>query len=313
MELFDLHCDTLLLLADKREDFITNDNQFSLKECSDFTRMCQTLAVFIPDDVRGAAAEEYFDRYYYYFKYLTKCENAPAEQALKASDIAKINAKGKCALFLSVENGAALAGDLSRVAYLKKCGIKIMTITWNGPNELASGHDDDDMGFTEFGRKAVAELEKSKIVVDVSHMNDKGFDELCTFAKRPFIASHSNLRSVCSHRRNLTEPQFAEIVKRGGLVGVNLVAPILDDEEKGTREAVLRHVYRMLELGGEDVIACGSDFDGAAICGMSIDPAFDTTAKFASLSEYLSKEGVSDTVLRKMFFDNALSFFTRME
>lgn len=313
MELFDLHCDSILLLADNREDMTANDNQFSLKKMSEFTRMCQTLAVFIPDDIRGKAAKEYFERYYYYFKYLTKCEKRPADQALKASDIAKINAKKRCALFLSVENGAVLAGDLNRVAYLKECGVKMMTITWNGANELASGHDNKEQGFTEFGRKAVAELEKNKIVVDVSHMNDKSFGELCDFAERPFIATHSNLRSVCSHRRNLTEPQFSEIVRRGGLVGINLVAPILDENENGTKEAVLRHIYRMLELGGEDVIACGSDFDGAGMCGTFIDRSLDSTEKFASLAEYLLKKGLSDTVVRKMFFDNALSFFTRME
>jgi len=313
MELFDLHCDTLLLLADRREDLINNNNQFSLRGLSHFTRLCQTLAVFLPDDIRGAEAGEYFDRYYHYFQYLMKCRNAPAAQAMKAADIAGINAKGKCAVFLSVESGAALNGSLSRIAYLKECGVKIMTITWNGPNELASGHDDEQTGFTEFGRKAVAELEKNKIIVDVSHMNDKGFDELCTFAERPFIASHSNLRSVCSHRRNLTEPQFAEIVRRGGLAGINLVAPILDNEGKGGKESVLRHIYRMLELGGEDAIACGSDFDGAVMCGTFIDRELDSTEKFGALAEYFSKEGISDTVIRKIFFDNALSFFTRMD
>lgn len=313
MELFDLHCDSILLLADNREDFIHNENQFSLRKRADFTRMCQTLAVFLPDEARGAAAIEYFDRYYYYFKYLTKCQDSPAEQAFKASDIARINAEGKCALFLSVENGSVLAGDLRRVAYLKERGVKMFTIVWNGANELASGHD-TDQGFSEFGRKAVAELERNKIVVDVSHMNDKSFDELCTFAVKPFIATHSNLRSICSHRRNLTEPQFIEIVRRGGLVGINLVAPILADNEKeANREAVLRHVYRMLELGGEDVIACGSDFDGASMCGLTIDPTLDSTEKYASLAEYFSKEGIADTVIRKMFFDNALSFFSGME
>lgn len=305
MELFDLHCDTIVCLGDKNEDFLTSTNQFSLRNRAELGRMCQTMAIFIPDDVRGEAAKNYFEKYYKYLLALDRKQRDLVELAYSAKDIRRINEDGKCALLLAVESGAALGGELEQVDYLAECGVKMMTLVWNGENELASGHN-TDKGFTEFGRQVVKRMEEKQILVDVSHLNDRGFDELCEFAEKPFIATHSNLRSVCSHRRNLTEAQFQEMVRRKGLVGLNLFLNFLSDDSKGTVDVLFRHVYRMLELGGENVIACGSDFDGA-----DIDPALDTPEKFAKAAEYFSQQGISDPIIKKIFYDNAIGFMER--
>lgn len=77
----------------------------------------------------------------------------------------------------------------------------MMTLTWNGENELGSGHE-TDRGLSSFGKAAVQELERQGILVDVSHLNDQGFEDLLDISEKPFVASHSNARSVCGHRRN---------------------------------------------------------------------------------------------------------------
>lgn len=305
MQLFDLHCDTIESFRKKEADFLCETTHFSLRELSEFRRLCQTMAVFIPDNIRGEAALKYFKEHKDYLNQLLAEQPQLAEQAYTGADVERITEEGKCAVILSVESGAALSGRLENVDYLAECGVKMMTLVWNGENELASGHG-TDKGFTEFGRQAVKRMEEKGIIVDVSHLNDRGFEELCEFAGKPFIATHSNLRSVCSHKRNLTEPQFAEVVKRSGLVGINLYKLFLADNGNGDVDSVYRHISRMLELGGEDVIACGSDFDGA-----DIDESLSTPVKFASVAEYLLKKGISQKEVDKIFFENALRFFSK--
>lgn len=305
MELFDLHCDTLVKYRKLGEGFLSGSTQFSLREKKGPGRMCQTMAVFIPDRLRGREAEEYFDAHCAYLRELLKKEEDLAAQAVCAGDIERITGEGRLAVILSAESGAALGGRLERVDELYRMGVRFMTLVWNGENELGSGHDTGN-GLTEFGRRAVRRMEELKMAVDVSHLNDRGFEELCGLAERPFVATHSNLRSVAGHRRNLREDQFLEIVRRRGLVGLNLCKSFLDDEGKGTKDSLYRHIDRMLELGGEDVIACGSDFDGA-----SISEELDSPEKFASMADYLLARGLKETVVQKIFFDNALEFCRR--
>ena len=305
MQLFDLHCDSIVSYRERDVDFLNGETQFSLNELKQFDRLCQTMAVFIPDQIRGEKAREYFDVHAAYLRELLVRQGNLAEQAVSAADIERITKEGKCACILSVESGAALAGKLENVKYLADQGVKMMTLVWNGENELGSGHDTSN-GLTVFGKQAVAEMEAKRIIVDVSHLNDRGFDELCEIAKRPFIATHSNLRAVAGHRRNLTDAQFREIVDRKGLVGINLCQIFLSDDGNGDVDHTYRHIDRMLELGGEDVIACGSDFDGA-----DIHEELDTPVKFARTAEYLLKKGIKESVVDKIYFENALEFFRR--
>lgn len=305
MQLFDLHCDSIVKYREYGSDFLCKETQFSLRELDQLDRLCQTMAVFVPDQFRGEKAVEYFDVHAAYLKDLIAKQGNFAEQVFHAEDIGRITAAGKCACILAVESGAALGGRLENVKYLADCGVKMMTLVWNGENELASGHS-TDIGLKPFGRQVVAEMEKYNMIVDVSHLNDRGFEELCEVAKKPFIATHSNLRAVASHKRNLTDEQFREIVRRGGLVGVNLYQAFLADDKKGSVDQVYRHISRMLELGGERVIACGSDFDGA-----DIGEDLNTPVKFAASAEYLLKKGISENTVNKIYFENAWEFFKK--
>ncbi len=305
MDLFDLHCDTIVLWKEKNLGFDSEETHFSLREREKLGRMCQTMAVFVPDSVRGEAAREYVDVHAAYLKTLVERQKEWAEIARTAEDIERITGEGRCACMLAIESGAALAGKLENIEHFAKLGVKMLTLVWNGENELGSGHSTEN-GLTEFGKQAVKKMEQSGIVVDVSHLNDRGFADLCEIAEKPFIATHSNLRSVCSHKRNLTEQQFQEIVRRKGLVGINLYTSFLDEEGRGDAESIYRHVYRMLELGGEDIIACGSDFDGA-----DINESLTSPVKFARTAEYLMSRGIPERAVKKMYFENALRFFRK--
>ena len=304
MKLFDLHCDTIERMEELGEDMLTDKTQLSLKYLPQMEKWCQTFAIFIPDSKQGADAVSYYEQVLAYFHKMLQKHADIVEMANTADDIRRITGSKKCAALLSVEGGAVLDGKLENIEKLKKDGVKMMTLTWNGANELASGNVNPEMGFTAFGREAVREMERQNIIVDVSHLNDKGMEELMGFATKPIIATHSNLRSVCSHKRNVTEEMFKYIVEHKGLCGLNLLHGFVSDEPmKDSKAELFRHVYRMLELGGEDVIACGSDFDGG------ITSQMDNPALFASFGDYMVDHGISRRVSDKIMFENALHFF----
>ena len=304
MKLFDLHCDTIERMEELGENMLTDKTQLSLKYLPQIEKWCQTFAIFIPDSKRGVDAVSYYEQVLAYFHKMLQKHADIVEMANTADDIRRITGSKKCAALLSVEGGAVLDGKLENIEKLKKDGVKMMTLTWNGANELASGNVNPEMGFTAFGREAVREMERQNIIVDVSHLNDKGMEELMGFATKPIIATHSNLRSVCSHKRNVTEEMFKYIVEHKGLCGLNLLHGFVSDEPmKDSKAELFRHVYRMLELGGEDVIACGRDCDGG------ITSQMDNPALFASFGDYMVEHGISRRISDKIMFENALHFF----
>ena len=305
MAIIDLHCDTLTLCNRAGIDLVSDQTQLSLDRIDARGGWCQAFAVFLPDDIRGKAAVEYFsDNYRYYLRQLEKFPQLTPVHTL--ADLDRAFAQGRIGALLTVEGGSVFAGDPARVAWLAGHGVRMVTLTWNGANELAGGAE-EDTGLTELGREVVGLMERQGIIVDGSHLGDAAFDQLLEVARRPFVASHSNSRSVCGHRRNLTDRQFGAIVERGGLVGLNFCVRFLADRpEDATLEQLLRHIRRFVELGGEDVIALGSDFDGA-----DMPPFVSSCEKLARLGDSMIKSGLDQTLTEMNLWRNARDFFRR--
>ncbi len=311
LQLFDLHCDSILNYKELNSDFLCKDTQFSLNQLNKMNKYCQTMAVCIPDQDRGNSAKKFFENHVAYLQRILKKQKYLVEQVLAFDDISRIINLKKCAIILTVESGAVLGGDLDYIQELSKQGVKIMGLVWKQDNELASGWETkegawryDPKGLTEFGKQVVKKMEEVNMIVDVAHLTDMGFDDLCQIAKKPFIASHSNARSICNHRRNLSDWQIREIIQRKGLIGINLFQPFLSEKEIGDLDDLYRHIDHILSLGGEDVLSCGSDFDGA-----DIHYDLDTPLKFANSAEYLLQRGVKESIINKIYYDNAVLFF----
>jgi membrane dipeptidase len=122
----------------------------------------------------------------------------------------------------------------------------------------------DPQGLTPFGRQVVQEMNSLGMVVDVSHLAPKGFWDVIEISSAPIIASHSNAKVLCPHRRNLEDDQIKAIIEKGGVIGMTFV-PYFIGEGKITIPHLLRHIDHILSLGGEDHIGLGSDFDGISI------------------------------------------------
>ena len=143
----------------------------------------------------------------------------------------------------------------------------------------------------------------------MSHLSDAGFWDVCVETEAPFAASHSNSRTVCPHCRNLTDLQFSELIRRGGLVGLNLYNNFLrDDGQRATLTDAVRHIEHFCALGGQDILAIGADFDGCE----ALPEGFSTVADITRLAEELRRLGYPQSTIDGLFYANAGRFIERM-
>lgn len=306
----DLHCDTL---TDSQYTPIGNLDTLNdpmralaFSKVPAGTKWAQFFAIFIPDDQRNEDAIRYFEHNVNSFYRQMEKFSELALPCRNFSDIENAFLQKKFAAILTVEGGAVLAGQLERVKVIADAGVKALTLVWNGENELGSGNK-TEKGLSEFGKQAVPELEKHNILIDISHLNDNGFEDLLTVAKKPFIASHSNARAIAPHKRNLTDAQIGEIVKRGGLIGLNYYVNFLrEDGDVQSMDDLYRHIEHFLSLGAEKCLSLGSDYDGAKV------PEFlNSVEKAFTIYDYLLEKGLSSQLADDILFGNAHRFFER--
>lgn len=313
MKLFDLHCDTLTWLylrnmQSNKEDLMKNKLQVSLKRATGFDAYCQTFAIWTPENITCVEAYKNFYSVLNYFKNELIKYSDYVSLCLSPEDIRVAAEKHKVAAVLSVEGGGVIMGSLEILNDLYKAGVRIFSLTWNMRNSLADGANvKKDCGLTSLGRQVIGEIERLGMILDVSHLSDKSFYDTCEVATKPFIATHSNSRTVCSHQRNLTDEQFKEIVKRQGIVGINLGVNFLENNNKeASASSVVKHIDHFMSFGGENVVAMGADYDGA---DMSVD--LNTVDKAENVAEALLRANYSETLVNKIMYDNIIEFLER--
>ena len=303
MKYFDLHCDTATECFERRLGLYRNNLQLSIERGLNFEKWVQVYAIWMNDDLRGEAAYQHFCKVYEYLLLELQKNEAVVQLCRSKSEINEALAKGKRIALLAVEGSAALGGRLENVQDLYNKGIRFMTLTWNGRSEVADGCMQEAAGgLTNFGKKVVGEMDRLGMIIDVSHLSEKGFWDVVNHSHKPFIATHSNSKTICPHPRNLSDEAFKMIVERKGLVGMNFYPTFINGTSEASIKELLPHISHFLELGGENVIAIGSDFDGAI---MPRD--LPNIEKIDSFYNELVKnygKALSD----KICFENALEF-----
>lgn len=172
--------------------------------------------------------------------------------------------EGKKTIFIGIENGYAIGKDLANIARFKNMGVNYITLCHNGDNDLcdsAKGKGEHN-GLSQLGRKAVEEMNRLGILVDVSHTSEKTVFDVLQVSKVPVIASHSSARAVYDHPRNLTDEQLKAIAAAGGVVQVCLYSGFLSGEKEVHIHHAMAHIDHMVKLIGADHVGIGSDFDG---------------------------------------------------
>ena len=189
----------------------------------------------------------------------------------------------------SIEGGEILQGSLERFAEFDAAArVRMIALTWNFENEI--GHpakNGPEGGLKPFGLSLVREMNRKGVLCDVSHLNEAGFWDVIEHSTLPPVASHSNARALCEHTRNLTEAQIRAVIEKKGYIGVNFYSAFLANGRAATLEDVYRHVDAILQLGGEDVVGFGSDFDGID----AWPEGLANPADFPALLDFLAARG----------------------
>ncbi len=197
---------------------------------------------------------------------------------------------------LSIEGGEMLEGRLDRLHELHaRARIRMIALTWNFENEIgypAAGGTDNPL--KPFGRELLAEMDRLGILADMSHLNEAGFYDAAARAQLPIIASHSNLKTLCDVPRNLTREQVRAIVEKRGFIGINFYSKFLRQGGGATLDDVLRHIDAICELGGEQALGFGSDFDGIE----SWPDGLGSPGDFPALLGLLQNHGYTQAQLR---------------
>ena len=327
MRIFDLHCDTVdaLALRDVSATFSDQlgnattgdlaDNSLHLagnrmRAVSDGWAQC--YAVWVPDDLAGTSLSPlgFYDRCQHYFAGQMEAHPDVFAQARHAGDVEQALSAGKVAALLTVENATPVT-SLDVLDRMAADGVRMITLTWNGANQIAGGAQEPG-GLTSFGKQVVRRMGELGITVDVSHLSDQGLADVLVATDAPLVASHSNARAMCNHPRNLTDSQFRAIAERGGLVGINYYRAFIREMSEGeaasptcevTFDELSAHIEHFLDLGGEKVLALGSDFDGSEV------PAWlDGCEQVPSLIDRLASRFGAD-IAHGIAYDNAASFF----
>ncbi len=289
MKYFDLHCDTLTATYDRDESIIKNTCDISLDLTSKIENYTQVLAVWSDPKYTNNELYARFFSVLSHFKSTSLPENF--------------------SYILSVEGGALIGNDLSRIDELYSSGVRIFTPLWKGITQLG-GAFAENIGLTDFGKSAVRRCLEIGIVPDVSHASDQGFYDICGLAEefgKPFIASHSNSRAVCDHPRNLTDEMARIIINKGGLIGISLYPPHLSERGHADLDDICRHAEHYLSLGAENSLCLGCDFDGTDGDLPEGIRTIDDTEKIYS---HLCK-GFSEKTANRIFFENAHDFFEK--
>jgi len=297
--IFDAHADTISELLDRGGEILKNNCHIDVNRVKKLEhRYIQVFAAFT-ERVENPALRVFkiIDKYYEFVGSgeIVHCESF--------DEIDKNKDNKKILSILSIEGGDALLGSLEMLRIYYRLGVRVMNLTWNYSNEIASGiMDKNDTGLTDFGKDVVKEMNKLGMIIDVSHLSEKSFWDVAKISSKPFIASHSNARSLCRHPRNLTDEQIKKIISKKGVIGLNFYNDFLSDRERVSIDDVIKHAEYILSLGGENCLGFGSDFDGMEKLPEGIS---GVESYYDIINEFL-KLGYSEELMRKICADNFL-------
>ena len=300
--MIDLHCDTIMQLLDHPDsgDLYRNTWKIDIEKLQKAHSKVQDFALFIN-------LGETNDPYGRYEEMRNLCTTQihlygeHIQHVLSYQDVESVYESGKIGALMSIEEGGVLGGDLDKLKQAYQDGVRLITLTWNYPNGLGEPHcGEQHKKLTPKGIEFVEVMQDLGIIMDCSHLNDAGTEQLGDILDVPFVASHSNAREVTAHTRNLPDNLIKIIANKGGVIGLNFAQSFLGTSPVSRIEDIVKHGLYLINKGGEDVVALGTDFDG-------IKP--NTEIKDASemyrLYDAFKEAGLSVEQCEKLFWKNA--------
>ena len=233
------------------------------------------------------------------------------------ADIHAAMAANQVAAILHIEGAEAIDAELKTLDVLYQAGLRSIGLVWSRDNVFGSGvpfrfpsTPDTGPGLSDAGKALVKRCNELKVLIDLSHLNEKGFWDVAEISTAPLVATHSNAHVLCQSSRNLTDEQISAIGKSGGMIGLNFANGFLRADGKWQSEngldTMLRHLDHLMKLAGEDHVGLGSDFDGARIPSQIGD-----AAGLPNLVDAKRAHGYSEALITKLASVNWLKVLER--
>ncbi|MBR1735168.1 MAG: membrane dipeptidase [Alphaproteobacteria bacterium] len=306
MKYADLHSDYLYKLKNKGSDGIY---QSGLDQLLSGDCLFQTFAILF-NRLKITNISIYYNEMLGLFNHFLAKNKSKIGHVRSYNDILQNQKDGKISALLSLEDSQILCESNDAVQKAYNDGVRIAGILWDGENDIGFSYK-EDKHLKAVGIEIIKAMEDVGIILDVSHLSDLGLDDILKIAKKPFLASHSNARSLTNHHRNLTDEQIKVISNRGGVIGINFYNRYIDlrridDFSESKIEYIAAHIKHIIKCGGENCVAFGQDFDGVpekSIAKAEIKDASYMPHLFKRLSDYFEY-----SVLEKIFYKNILNF-----
>lgn len=265
MLFFDAHCD-ILFAINSSEDLFSNKNHWDAQRALSNGPFIQVFSLFAvgesASDVKAKMESQLKLALETERKYPDKLQLIRSKDDLERclKELSETRVYG----LIEAEGSEILGGSLEELEKLYESGLRILTLSWNNDNDVCDSVAGQNIhnGLSEFGRKVVEKAQGLGILIDVSHSSDKTVEDVLAITKSPIIASHSNARALCGHRRNLTDNQIKAIAKTGGVIGINLCPSFLNNSGNAEILDIIRHIEHISALAGTQYVGFGCDFDG---------------------------------------------------
>lgn len=300
MLICDTHADTLYALADDQRDPSRPFDVTRAMLCQSGHTRVQAMALYVATG--GMALSPTIVQ-----RELCALERLKAQGFRQITQISEAK-EGEANILLTIEGGEAFGDDPANVDFFADLGVRAAALTWNNENRLgfpaASG---SQCGLTPFGHEVVRHMHARRMAVDISHLNERGADQLMDGPVPP-MASHSCARALCDHPRNLTDRQLRKLFRAGGYVGVNFYARFLSDDGHADVDRVIDHMAHMCDLGGESFVGLGSDFDGIDAYPDGLRNAGDVPG----LLDAMRQRGFGEALVEKIAGQNFKAYLERI-
>ena len=311
---FDLHCDTALVLLgqslNEAGSLGKNQLHIDLERAAGLEGYCQCFACFttpMMQQEQGVSPIVVFERELATIQREVDRNKGLISFAYSMAEVERNREKGKMSAILTIEGPAGFDFDPELLENLYQIGFRVTTLGWNEQNVL-TGSNVTGGGLTEKGKAYVREAQRLGMLVDVSHISDEGFWDIIDCTQAPIVATHSNSRRVWDHSRNLTDEMFRAICRTGGVVGINQFEEFLG--EHSTLDTVCDHIFHFLELDPSGKhIALGGDLDGCD----RLSRGFEGIQSYPALAERLLERGLGEEIIRNIFWNNAMNVFRVVE
>ena len=304
LSLFDLHCDTAYEMHRQNQSLETNNLAISLESARKFKRYVQVMAIWTDSKLSD---EEGWIAAHQILSHLT-CDDAIKKKRALLCESSETLDPALPSLLLGLEDARILANRAERVDALWEMGVRILTPLWKGETCIGGSHN-TEIGLTDFGHLAMRRAAERGMILDISHASEQSAQDIFAIAEemnRPVVATHSNAYEVCPVSRNLRRWQVDTILKRDGVIGLNLYTDFLCIGRKAHVADILPHIEFFLEQGAEDHLCLGCDMDGA-----TMPPEIQGLSQLDRLAELLLQRNYSEDFVHKLFFANAYRFATQ--